>query len=120
MLANLYCAEALIMLDRTAEARAFLDPKFIAELKEDDFIQRSSADWKISSLDAAQCIMKYNLAVLLVLNNDLDTAKQVLATCTHPIVFNQIKILRMFIELEAGNYDNCRQLIRMDTPQQYY
>lgn len=107
------------MLDRAAEARAFLDPTYISELKEDDFIQRSFADWKISSLDAAQCIMKYNLAVLLVLNNDLDTAKQVMATCTHPIVFSQMKMLRMFIELESGNYDSCRQLVRIDTPQYY-
>lgn len=108
------------MLDRPAEARAFLDPKFIAELKEDDFIQRNTADSKISTLESAQSIMKYNLAVLLVLNNDLDTAKQILATCTHPIVFNQIKMLRMFIELEACNFDSCRQLIRPDAPQQYY
>lgn len=38
----MYCAESLIMLDRIVEARAFLDPKFIAELKEDDFIHRGS------------------------------------------------------------------------------
>lgn len=42
MLGHLYCAEALIMLDRVDEARHFLEPKFIAELKEDDFIHRGS------------------------------------------------------------------------------
>lgn len=118
MLANLYCAEALIMLDRPAEARVYLDPKFIANLKEDDLIQRSSPDWNVGSLDAAQCIMRYNLAVLLVLNDDLEGAKTIMATCTHPLVFNQMKMLRMFIELESGKHDNFRQLIRTDVPQQ--
>lgn len=103
MLANSYCAEALMMLDRPTEARPYLDPKFIADLKADDFIQRNTTDSKISCVEAAQTIMKYNLAVLLVLNNDLDMAKQVLATCTHPSVLNQIKMLRMFIELETCN-----------------
>lgn len=42
MLGHLYCAEALTMLDRIAEARTYLEPKFIAELKEDDFIHRGS------------------------------------------------------------------------------
>lgn len=42
MLGHLYCAEALIMLDRVDEARHYLEPKFIAELKEDDFIHRGS------------------------------------------------------------------------------
>lgn len=42
MLGHLYCAEALIMLDRVTEARTYLEPKFIAELKEDDFIHRGS------------------------------------------------------------------------------
>lgn len=42
MLGHLYCAEALIMLDRVDEARHYLEPKFIAELKENDFIHRGS------------------------------------------------------------------------------
>lgn len=42
MLGHLYCAEALTMLDRIGEARTYLEPKFIAELKEDDFIHRGS------------------------------------------------------------------------------
>lgn len=42
MLGHLYCAEALTMLDRIAEARTYLEPKFIAELKEDDFVHRGS------------------------------------------------------------------------------
>lgn len=42
MLGHMYSAEALVMLDRITEARTFLEPKFIAELKEDDFIHRGS------------------------------------------------------------------------------
>lgn len=42
MLGHLYCAEALIMLDRVNDARLYLEPKFIAELKDDDFVHRGS------------------------------------------------------------------------------
>lgn len=38
----MYCAESLIMLDRIGEVQTYLEPKFITELKEDDFIHRGS------------------------------------------------------------------------------
>lgn len=105
------------MLDRPSEARVYLDPNFIGLLKEDDLLLRGSPDWNVGSLDAAQCVMRYNLAVLLVLNDDLEGAQKVIAMCTHPLVFNQMKILRMFIELEAGKYGNFHHLIQTDGPQ---
>lgn len=117
MLAHLYCAESLIMLDRVTEARLFLEPKFITGLKEDDFIHRTSPDWKINSLGAAQSVLKYNLCVLLVMAGEIDTARAMLPTCKHPFVFTRLKMLKMFIEMQAGNIDNCRIMVRIDTPQ---
>lgn len=117
MLANLYCAESLIMLNRCTEARTYLEPKFITELKEEDFIHRGSPDWNINSLSAAQSILEYNLCVLLVLQGEIDIAKAIINRCTHPIVFKHLKMLKIFMEMKAGNLDTCRCFIRMDTPQ---
>lgn len=119
MLAHLYCAESLIMLDRVSEARPHLEPKFIASLKEDDFIHRTSPDWKINSLHAAQSVLRYNLCVLLVMTGEVDAAKTMLPTCRHPFVFTHLKMLKMFIEMQAGNIENCRIMVRIDTPQYF-
>lgn len=117
MLARLYCAESLIMLDRINEARIHLEPKFIASLKEDDFIHRTSPDWKINSLNAAQSVLKYNLCVLLVMTGELEAARTMLPLCKHPIVITKLKMLKMFIEMQSGNIENCRIMVRIDTPQ---
>lgn len=117
MLAHLYCAESLIMLNRCGEARAYLEPRFITELKEDDFIHRGSPDWNINSLNAAQSILEYNLCVLLVLQGETEVAKAIINRCTHPIVFTHLKMLKIFMELKAGNFETCRFMIRIDTPQ---
>lgn len=140
MLGHMYSAEALVMLDRISEARTFLEPKFIAELKEDDFIHRGSpgktysnyhlmnfkmkcstlmnnTDWNINTKEAAQSILKYNLAVTLVLQGEIELAKSMMSTCKHPIVYNNLKMLKMYMELQAGNLENCRIMVRMDTPQ---
>lgn len=107
------------MLDRCHEARAYLEPKFIAELEEDDFIQRASPDWNISSLTAAQSILEYNLCVLLVLQGENDLAKAMLSRCKHPIVLTHLKMLTIYLEMQAGNLEKCRHMIRIDTPQYY-
>lgn len=117
MLGHLYCAESLIMLDRCTEARAYLKAKFIADLKEDDFIQRASPDWNIDSLSAAQSIVEYNYCVLLVLQGENNLAKALVSHCKHPIVLTHAKMLTIYIEMHAGNLENCRNMIRIDTPQ---
>lgn len=117
MLGNLYCAESLIMLDRCHEARAYLDPKFIGGLKEDDFIQRAAPDWTINSLSAAQSVMEYNLCVLLVIQGERDLAKSLLSRCIHPVVLTHLKLLTIFLEMSDGNWEKCRKMIRMDSPQ---
>lgn len=105
------------MLDRCHEARAYLDPKFIAGLREDDFIPRAAPDWTISSLSAAQSIMEYNLCVLLVIQGERDLAKALMSRCEHPVVLAQMKLLTIFLEMSDGNFEKCRNIIRMDSPQ---
>lgn len=113
----MYCAESLIMLNRCTEARTYLEPKFISELKEENFIQWASPDWNISSCSAAQAVLEYNLCVLLVLQGENDLARKHLRQCKHPIVLNQLKMLTIYLEMQTGNLENCRTMIRMDTPQ---
>lgn len=118
MLAHLYCAEALIMLDRLLDARKYLEPKFIKELKEDDFVHRGAPDWPINTVDAAHAILTYNLAVTYLLSGDTEVARSVLAQCQHhPFVERQAKAAKLYLELQAGNLDVCRIMIRVDTPQ---
>uniref|UniRef100_A0A1B0DC78 CCR4-NOT transcription complex subunit 10 n=1 Tax=Phlebotomus papatasi TaxID=29031 RepID=A0A1B0DC78_PHLPP len=118
MLGHLYCAESLIMLNKVPEAISYLDPKFLSELRGEDFETRASPDWNVNSLEAAQSIITYNLAVSLVMKGDApEVAKSVLLSCTHPIVMNHVKMLKLYMELQAGNVENCRKMIRVDTPQ---
>lgn len=118
MLAHLYCAEALIMLDRVLDARKYLEPKFIKELKEDDFIQRGTPDWPISAVDGAHAILTYNLAVTFLLQGEYEVARSVLTQCQHhPLVARHVKAALLYVELQAGNVDHCKMMIRLDTPQ---
>lgn len=116
MLGNLYCAEALIMLDRCDEARAYLEPEFITELKEDDFIKRASPDWDASSMEAAQAILEYNLTVLLVLRGDIEHARTIVGRTKHAVIITHLKMLTVYIELRSGNIEKCRSLVRIDSP----
>lgn len=75
------------------------------------------ADWNITSLDAAQSILKYNLAVTLLLHGEIELARTVLNKCNHPIVLTHLKKMKVYMELLAGNVENCRTMIRIDTPQ---
>lgn len=119
ILGHMYCAESLIMLDRCHEARAYLEPKFIGDLKEDDFIQWASPDWNIGSLSAAQAILEYNLCVLLALQGENELAKALLSRCKHSIILHHKKMLTVYLEMETGNLEMCRKMIRHDSPQYY-
>lgn len=107
------------MLDRCHEARAYLEPKFIGDLKEDDFIKWAAPDWNISSRSAAQAVLEYNLCVLLVLQGENELAKALLSRCKHPIVLNHLKMLTIYLEMQTGNLEKCRMMIRVDAPQHY-
>lgn len=117
MLGYLYCAESLIMLDRVKEAMVYLEPKFINELKPDDF---NLADWNVNSLEAAQSILAYNLAVALAISGEFELARSPMSICKHQIVFSRLKMLEVYLEMQVGNIDNCKKLIMKDTPQFSY
>ncbi|XP_005176125.2 CCR4-NOT transcription complex subunit 10 isoform X1 [Musca domestica] len=87
MLAHMYAGEAFIMMDNLADARPHLEPTFVSDLNTFDF---ETKDWQVKSLDAAQNVVRYNLAVALTLQGELEMARSLLNTCTHPIVAQKV------------------------------
>lgn len=110
MLGILYAAEACISLERVPEAIAFLDPKIINELTEYDFSICSSQD--MNTLEKAHAIIGFNLIVSLVFLGDYDLARARLQTLfRHPIIASRLKLLELYLELQAGNIENCKKMI---------
>lgn len=70
-------------------------------------------------MEKAQAILKYNLSVTHVLLGDHHEAQKLLLECTHDIVFPYMKRLKMYMELYAGNIENCKRMVRIDTPQHF-
>ncbi|XP_015024814.3 CCR4-NOT transcription complex subunit 10 isoform X1 [Drosophila virilis] len=99
LLGHMYAGEALMMMDRSGEARDHLEPTFVSTLNALDLETR---DWQLKSLDAAQNVVRYNLAVALALQNDFQAAKNLLLTLTHPIVSKKALILHRYIELKIS------------------
>ncbi|XP_061390103.1 CCR4-NOT transcription complex subunit 10 [Musca vetustissima] len=87
MLAHMYAGEAFIMMDNLTDARPHLEPTFVSNLNTFDF---ETKDWQVKSLDAAQNVVRYNLAVALTLQGELEMARTLLNTCTHPIVAQKV------------------------------
>lgn len=112
MLGLLYAAEASILLERVPDAVSYLDPKIMGELKSDDFEMSSSPDWNINTLAKAHAIIKYNLVVSLAMLGEYETARLRLHTVLrHPIILHRMKMLELYLELQAGNIENCKKMI---------
>lgn len=112
MLGLLYAAEASILLEKVPEAICFLDPKIMSELKSDDFEMSSSPDWNINTLEKAQAIIGFNLIVALVMLGEYDKARKRLTILfRHPIIIHRVKMLELYLELQAGNIENCKKMI---------
>jgi CCR4-NOT transcription complex subunit 10 len=112
LLGLLYAAEASIMLEKVTEAIYYLDPKIMNELKSDDFAMRSSPDWNINSIEKAHAIIGYNLIVSLVIFGDHDLARARLLTLPrHPIILHRVKMLELYLHLQAGNIEGCKKMI---------
>lgn len=88
-----------MLMDKAPEARFHLDPAFVSTLNAFDLETR---DWQLKSLDAAQNVVRYNLAVAMALQNDLPQAKTLLASLTHSLVSSKAMALRRFIDLKMG------------------
>lgn len=115
-LCAMYCAEALVMMDRVPEALVYLEPKRIDDLRGDDFTTRGSPNWNMNSLEAAQSVMNYNLAVTLFAIGDYEKAKRYMNACIHPVVLPHLKMLKMYAELVFGNVEKVKLMARYDTP----
>lgn len=108
VLGHLYCAEAMIMLDRVTEACMFLEPKFIKTLNGKDFETRN---WHIKTLEAGQAVLTYNLAVTLAIQGDFKLAKKILYACKHPAIFNHYKLLETYLDLQSNGMEVSETLV---------
>lgn len=95
----MYAGEALMLMDKAVDARDHLDPTFVGTLNAYDLETR---DWQLKSVDAAQNVVRYNLAVAMALQNDLPQAKTLLASLNHSLVAGKALALRRFIDLKMG------------------
>lgn len=102
VLGHLYCAEALIMMNRVTEACYYLEPKFIKSLKGKDF---ETMNWKVNSLESAQAVLTYNLSVTLAIQGDYKLSKKILMACKHPILGNHFKLLDTYLDLQMSGMD---------------
>ncbi|XP_058451693.1 CCR4-NOT transcription complex subunit 10 [Malaya genurostris] len=115
-LGSLYSAEALVLLNRIPEALVYLDPKRMKDFTGDDFSTRGSPNWNMNSLEAAQSVMHYNLAVTLFSLGDNEKAKVYMNACSHAVVLPHLKMLKMYSELVLGNVEKAKLMARYDTP----
>ncbi|KAH8284071.1 hypothetical protein KR054_009343 [Drosophila jambulina] len=99
LLGHMYAGEALMLMGKASDARDHLDPTFVGTLNAYDLETR---DWQLKSVDAAQNVVRYNLAVAMALQNDLQQAKTLLASLNHSLVGPAALALRRFIDLKMG------------------
>ncbi|XP_067616588.1 CCR4-NOT transcription complex subunit 10 isoform X2 [Eurosta solidaginis] len=99
LLGHMYAGEALIMLDKLGEARTHFEPTFVSSLNAFDF---ETKDWGVKSLDAAQNVVRYNLAVVMALQGDFELSRNVLSSCTHSIVAHKVLALKTYLDIKTG------------------
>lgn len=109
----MYAGEALLMMDRLTEARSYLEPTFVSTLNTFDF---ETKDWQVKSLDAAQNVMRYNLAVTLSLQGDFDAARNLLVNCTHPLIASKVFALKLYIDKTQANLAGANIVAGATTP----
>ncbi|XP_028026827.1 CCR4-NOT transcription complex subunit 10 [Bombyx mandarina] len=97
--AHIYAAEALINLDRIADAVEHLHPPTIHDLV-------SVLPYQMRDMIAVSVWAK--AAVCHILRGDLVTAKKILLQINSPKVLP----LQMYLEICTGNIDNCHTILR--------
>ncbi|XP_048509069.1 CCR4-NOT transcription complex subunit 10 isoform X2 [Athalia rosae] len=137
MLGNLYAAESLILMNKISEAIEYLKPENIEDIStflpipetldkdkdkyEEPFV-KPVRSWYPNSLPTGKAVLQYNLAVAYAIRGELDksgeTLKQVWISkgpdCDIPI---HVIMLALYIELQLGNADVSRSLIKQHCPQ---
>lgn len=101
-LAHLYSAEALISLDRIAEATEHLNPTII---------HNYTSKLNLALQDVIGFAVCLNNAVCHAVRGDLTTSRSILQQINSPRALP----LQLYLEMCAGNIDNCRVLLRKFT-----
>lgn len=133
MLGHLYCAEALVLMDKISDAIDHLNPENVTDLSLthptfDADTERERGDiatdqvkplrgWFPTSVSTAKAIMQYNLAVAFAIRGELDKAGETLKqvwmsknpTCEVPI---HVIMLVLYIELQLGHAEVARAMIK--------
>nr|XP_023025866.1 CCR4-NOT transcription complex subunit 10 [Leptinotarsa decemlineata] len=134
LLAHLYAAESLVLLDKISEALEHLNPESIKDIsfelpedkeKPENITLKTNppAKWFPNTLQSAQAVMQYNIAVAKTIRGQLDQAATMLrqiwqqksATCQVP---THIIMLFIYIELQLGHTDVAKNLLRQYHQQQ--
>jgi len=122
LLAHLYAAEALVLLDRLEEALQHLAPELAgdvtlhaAEVAPSPVQQQ----WYPSSPLGARMCLQYNMAVVLTIRGELDRAWDLLRMMNpaSPDVPAQVVQLALYLQLKHGNLDIVRSIIKQHSPQ---
>ncbi|KAF2905535.1 hypothetical protein ILUMI_00639 [Ignelater luminosus] len=129
LLAHLYAAEALVLLDRISDALDHLNPENVKDMSLEFTTDEGSSEegqaiktnppakWFPSNLASAHAVMQYNIAVCKTLRGQLDQAAALLkqiwqgrsSNCKVPAL---IIMLVLYIELQLGHADVARSLIK--------
>ncbi|KAJ8932066.1 hypothetical protein NQ314_014966, partial [Rhamnusium bicolor] len=128
LLAHLYAAESLVLLDKISEAVEYLNPENVKDIsfeippdeeKSDESSIKTNPPpkWSPNSLASAHSVMQYNIAVAKTIRGQLDQAATLLkqiwqqrsSNCKVPA---HIIMLVIYIELQLGHTDIARNLIR--------
>ncbi|KAJ8964599.1 hypothetical protein NQ317_017654 [Molorchus minor] len=128
LLAHLYAAECLVLLDKIQEAIEYLNPEHVKDIsfelppmddKTEEALVKTNPPpkWFPNNLSSAQAVMHYNIAVAKTIRGQLDQAATLLkqiwqqksSVCKVPA---HIVMLVIYIELQLGHTDIARNLIR--------
>ncbi|XP_063908299.1 CCR4-NOT transcription complex subunit 10-like [Zophobas morio] len=126
LLGHLYCAEALVLLDKISEALEHLNPDNVKHINlelpggEDNDEKRIKTSpppkWFPHNLATAHATMQYNIAVCKTIRGQLDEAiallKQVWQMSGKCKVPGHIIMLVLYIELKLGRPEPARNLIK--------
>lgn len=117
VLAHLYVGEALVWLDQISEAIGHFNPEMMSNELSGAELNTSSPSWYPGS---AKAILLYNLAVAYSLRGDMEKASETLrqvGASNDPSLSGQIFMLAIYLQLQQGNIDVAKTLIKQQLPQ---
>ncbi|XP_031345122.1 CCR4-NOT transcription complex subunit 10 isoform X1 [Photinus pyralis] len=128
LLGHLYAAEALVFLDKIADALEHLNPENVKDIalhfpvseildESDNVANNPPSKWFPTNLISARAVIHYNTAVCKTLRGQFDQAdglfKQIWKDCrSNSKVPARLIMLVIYIELQLGHPDVARSLIK--------